>query len=312
MHLRPCLAPLAVATLTLTPACDHKPSAPRSSSPGTTAPDQTTAGIGQVCTSVREALGPTLLSAVNNSQPADAELARHAADIDRLIEATRSAPADFGVDYTAGLATMIPHLGMTRELTRVLRADAARLLAAGDADGAAKRIAAILRLAAQLAKPAHTVIEVLVACALAQTAADFIAENPALAGAAWKTDIQNAIVPLNVADPFNSSAVVARDGEMVVRALREGKTVDMSSMGGRNWTTVSQADRDAAAAKLQALNAEAVTAWTAPDAVTRLAALADRAQAQGVGDVFSRLDKARAAVDKTRDSLRRADAALSK
>lgn len=294
------------------PACDRTPGSPSASTTSSPAASAQAKTIGQVCTEVRDALGPALLTAVNNGQPADAELARHSGELDRLVEATGSAPADFGVDYSQGLGTMIPHLGTTRELSRVLRADAARLLAAGNPDGAAKRTAAVLRLAAQVAKPAHTIIEMLVACALAQSAADFVTENPALAGAAWKTDIQNAIVSVNLADPFNSSVAVARDGDMVVRALREGKTVDMSSMGGRNWTTVGQAERDAAADRLQAINAQAVAAWNAPDAVTRLGALAARAQAEGVGDVFSRLDNARKAVDRVRDSLKRADAALSK
>lgn len=202
---------------------------------------------------------------------------------------------------------------MTRGLARVARADAARLLASGDADGAAKRVAAILRLAVHVSQGARSGIELLTAAAIAQLGAGFVAENSALAGAPWRTDIRQAIAGVRAGATLNSAAVLRADGEMMVRSLRDGTFVEnLRALGGRDWGSASQADREAAAAKLEAINGAANAAWGAPDAVARLEALSARAKQEGIGDLYTSRDKTRAAIDRLNADLAAADAALSR
>lgn len=66
--------------------------------------------------------------------------------IDRLLAGATCETCDFGVDYSAGLDVMLPHLGRMRGSARVLAADAVRLLEAGKHDAAAERVCAIYAL----------------------------------------------------------------------------------------------------------------------------------------------------------------------
>lgn len=309
------MAMVAAAGLIAAPGCDQKPGS------GATPGGGSAAGAGTGATSDANAadvyvastdrFGKELLDAVAKDQSADALLVAHAADIEALVDATKLERCDFGTDWSQGLNAMMPHLGKVRGLARVLRADTSRLLAAGDADGAAKRIAAMLRMANQVGRGGRTTIELLVAAAVGAMAAEFITANPALAKAAWKTDIQQAIVEVERDGVLNSPAIIGAELELTSTSLRQNKVPDMSSMGGKNWPMIDQAERDAAASKLEAMRNDVIAAWSAPDAVSRLATLAGRAKQEGVGDLFTAYDKARTAVDRLRDSLRRASAALA-
>mgnify|MGYP000116380519 CR=1 FL=1 len=302
-----------VALVVMGAGCDKKQ--PSSASPGTdsvAAPALGSENAAQTYLSVYDALGKPLLDAVANGDAADAMLKQHAADIEKIVEASRSPSCDFGVDYSAGLETMLPHLGKLRPLARVLKADATRLLAAGDTDAAAKRVAALLRMAMQIAKPGRTMIELLVANAIALLATDIVITNESLARAAWKTDIQQAIAATQRDLVQNSGQVVQRDVEIAPGSLRQGKGLDLTPLGGRNWNAASQAEREAAAKKLDAIAAEYVRAWDQPDAVSRLKALGERAQKEGVDDLVSAPHKARESVNKLRDELAKAGAVLSK
>lgn len=258
------------------------------------------------------ALGQPLLDAAKDGKGADPLLAQHAADLDRLGEALKSSSCDFGVDYSKGMAAELPHIPQMRALARVLRADAARLAAAGDVDGSAKRTAAVLRLAVQVARPARTSIELLVAGAIAHLGLDFIGEHPELAKAAWKTDVQQALSSVGQGGTLNSTAIVKAEGELTVKSLREGKMMDMTGAGGRNWNTASQADRTAAADKLAAIYSDVAKAWDAPDAVSKLQELTKRASEEGVGDLVPPFEKLRESIDKVRSGVGAANTALRK
>ena len=301
---------IAGTVVVLPGACDNKPSAASSSLDAKQS--STAAGVNAADTykAVHAALGTPLLEAVRGDGPAPVLLKEHARDIDRLVEASRSATCDFGVDYTAGMDTMMPHLAMVRDLARVLKADAARLLAAGDLDGAAKRIATIERIAAHVLQPAHSIIELLVVSAVAQLGTGFVADNASVANAPWKTDIQQALVDLEAQLAGRAATIVRLDGEMVVKALRAGKMVDMRVAGGRDWTGASQAERDAAAATLAAIHGEVGRAWDAPGGAVRLGALEQQAKNEGVGDLMSPLAKTRRAVDDLQAALVKANRTL--
>lgn len=277
------------------------------------APASGPANAADIYRQVHAALGESFLGAVQSREISEAALSEHGADIDRLVDATGLDHCDFGVDWSARSSADLSHLEMARALARVLRADAARLLVAGDADAAAKRVAAILRLAVHMTKEGGSTIELVVGVAIASFGTEFVETNGGLARAAWKTDIQNAIVSVRADGTLNSGACLRADGDSIVRSLRAGTmTEDMTWLGGRNWGAVSQAERDSAAQKLEAINAAAVTAWGSDDALARLRALEARAKQEGVADLFIARDKAREAVDKLNGALAKADATLVK
>lgn len=266
----------------------------------------------QVYESVHASLGKELLDAVASGSNADAMLVKHSAEIGKLVEATRSEECDFGVDYSAGLETMLPHLGHMRGLARVLEADAARLLAKGDSDEAAKRVAAIMRLSTHVAAKGQTIMELLTSVAIAQMGATFVNENEAIARAAWKTDIQQAIAMVEQSGMLNAAAIVHRDGENVLKTLREGKMMDLSAFGGRDWSKTTQAERDEAAKKLSVLLAEADKAWGSPDAVAKLKVLSERAKKDSVGDLFWVDGRVKTAMNEVQKAIGKASTVLSK
>ncbi len=183
--------------------------------------------------SVYEALSPALLAAVGEVEVASRRaggssppgrpiadlLEEQAAEIERLVLATGVAASDFGTDYTRGADTLLPHLVMARGLARVLVADAERLLERGDRDGAARRVAAIGRMAVHVARPARWSIEWKVACALAALAANFVDDNPSLASAAWKTDAQQAFAAIDETFSRASGDAVGDAGPIMTETL---------------------------------------------------------------------------------------------
>ncbi|MBK7404330.1 MAG: hypothetical protein IPJ41_06755 [Phycisphaerales bacterium] len=219
-------------------------------------PAEATASQGNAAAAYRavaDQLGAPLLEALKGDGTDVSALAKHASDLDRLVEATRSPACDFGIDTSAGLGTELPHLPMLRGLARALKADASRLLAAGDADGAARRVAALLRMAAQTSRQGHFTIELLTAASVARLGTDFVNSNPGITHAAWKTDIQNALVEVERGGTLDSWSVLQREAELSSRWIREGSVPDMREQGGHNWPGMSRSEREAAAAQLDSL-----------------------------------------------------------
>lgn len=257
-------------------------------------------------------LGKQLHDAIANGQDAAPMLAQRSSDLDRLVVATRSPRCDFEVDFSAGVATQLPHIAEARSLARALHADAKRLANSGDLDGAAKRVAAIFRMAAHIGKQANSVVELLTAIAMAQLGTAFVDETPALSKAAWKTDIQAAI-PMVVADVVDRAPIaLQREAAMVAAWLRSGIKVDVDPAIAGVRPRMSAAEREAAAAKLEALSADAAKAWTQPQAATKLAALSERAKREGIDDIAISFERIRKTADAFRASLAATDAALRK
>lgn len=67
--------------------------------------------------------------------------------IEDLMFAANTSACDFGIRYDQGFEALLPHLGHMRRGVRVLLADAFRLVRDGNSEGAAKRVAAAIRIA---------------------------------------------------------------------------------------------------------------------------------------------------------------------
>lgn len=325
------IAGVACALAAFLGACDKKADSPsQSAGAGQASPDGAP-NAAETYRSVHAALGVALLSSAGGDKPAStalterghvkpgpasvdltALLKEHAQDIERLVEASRLGTCDFGVDYGAGLETQIPHMSMLRSLARVLKSDADRLLDEGDLDGAAQRVAAIERIAAQILRPAHTIIELLVAKAVAQVGTEFVNAHAALAKAPWKTDIQKALAELEQELP-RTGAAISHDMNGMVKALREGsKMLDMRQSGGSDWSKLGQGEREEAARKLVVLQAEVDKVWTAPDAVARLEAIEKRAVNDGVGELMASRARTRKSMNDLLADIKKAKATLGR
>lgn len=255
---------------------------------------------------------PDLIAASKSEAgPSAAVLEKHASVIEQLVAATRMAECDFGVDRSQGLDAMMPHLGKLRSLYRVLQADAKRCLEAGKSDEAAQRTAAMFRLGRHCVKDATAVIEWLVGVAIVAGACDFTVTNPALASAAWKTDIQTAILECTPGDPLGFTTILKRDGVVVASAIRSAKIPRLPGTSGRDWTNVPAAERESIAKKFEAAFAEGQSAIAAGDSA-KLKSLRTRADAEGYGDVFLPLDSLAVSLAKVRASLLDAQTALAK
>lgn len=300
---------LVLATLVLgVSACERK-SAPPGAQPAPAADTATNAAPEYLA--IQSTLPKELLDADAGKGAALAGvITAHTAAMQRLVDATKRPDCDFGVDRSAGLDAMMPHLGKMRGLARALRADAERALAAKDLDGAAQRVAAMIRMGRHINQHGESMIEWMVGGAVASMGTGVVKDHPELVQAAWKTDIQQAIGEATPGDPLGIKRVLVAERAMGVRSLRENTVPDMTSMGGRNWKQVPQAEREQIAPVLDKLWERAIEAWDAPDAESKLAGVMREADASTAKGLIAAVDKMRKTATTLQADLNAANAAL--
>jgi hypothetical protein len=300
MNTRTILSLLA-ASLTLAFGCEQKSPAPNPT-PASTTPTPPTvpaeASAAPEYLAVYAALPKEILFAeAGDGAALSATLAQHSAVFQRLLDATKRPDCDFAVDRAAGFDAVMPHLGQMRGLARALRA-------------AAQRAAALLRFGQHLNLRSESFIEWLVAGAVGGLGAKFVTEHPQLAKAAWKTDIQQAITEATPGDPFGLKRTLKAERAVAVRSLRENKVPDMSGMGGRNWKTVPQAERDQIANDLEKLWDRVLEAWDAPDAQAKLGTLLREAESSPMKGLLPAIDKVYKTVETLQADFSAANAVL--
>lgn len=246
----------------------------------------------------------------------DAVLQEHASQIEQLIEQSKASDVDFGVKYEEGFLAEMPHLGQTRAFARLLTADAKRAIAAGDMDGACKRIAAVLRIATQVAKPARTEIELLVAAAISNLSTKLVIDSPTLSQAAWKTDVQNALVGATDTIVTRSFSPVEKEFDMTIRDLRANKIPDLSSKEfgemGKNWPAATAAEREDAAKNLEGLKGEIKQVWNAPDAIEKIKSAIKARESKAGSDLVANVWKVRKTVNEAKEEMAKAANVLNK
>lgn len=123
--------------------------------------------------------------------------------VGQLIEASKLKKCDFEVATEQGVAALLPHLGKLRADARLLLVDARRLEMTGDADGAAERLAAMIRIARHAAGD-RFIISSLVSmaiCTLAIAEVDAAIDAGKLTPSARAT-VLAALNTLDKDDPF--------------------------------------------------------------------------------------------------------------
>lgn len=151
----------------------------------------------------------------------EAELAEIADFLDDLQRASRETHCDFQVRYEDGYAALLPHLGQMRQFARLLAADARRLALAGDEEGAAERLATMLRMARHLTGD-RILISSLVSAAISNMAiveADWLLERTRGAGPV-RAALARALDRFPPDDPFGVEAALRTERDLVASLAR--------------------------------------------------------------------------------------------
>lgn len=135
-------------------------------------------------------------------------IAEHPDVIRGLLKATTVERCDWGVETEEGVYALLPHLRELRMSARLLRADARRLLDAGEIEAASERIAALYRLSAHTASD-PVLISSLVAVAILHLAAGEVEEIVAT-GSLTTTARDTILKAIDTLDPDDPGHI--RDG----------------------------------------------------------------------------------------------------
>lgn len=147
------------------------------------------------------------------------ELEANADMIDRLAYATRMIACDWGVPAEVTAQTLLPHLSNARDLARTLNVDARRLAAAGDGDGASRRVAGIARLSEHTAEfGAGSIIEWMTGVALLRLAAEAAVYVAPDLDATQRGRVLAELRTVDLDDPYSLDAKLVRDREMSTAA----------------------------------------------------------------------------------------------
>jgi len=296
----------AICSLTLVSACGG-------SSEGGSAPvAQAVHNPADVYRSVHTALGSSFLKSIDDDSATAAEISAKSEQIGRLLDASRVAECDFGVYFAEGIKTQLPYLTQQRGLARVLKADAARLMAAGDREGAAKRIAAIHRMSAQIGASAQCHIEYLVAVSIAELANAFTQENPSLASAAWKTDIQQAMAEVDRHVYTRAPSILKQEGIVFATWLRSTSDPEYATTVTVGLKPRSADRRQSDAAKLEAHCAEIAAQWASAHGASSFQSQEAKAKSAGIEDLAPDARRTRDVTEKAKASAARAQAILTK
>ena len=228
-----------------------------------------------------------------------AELSDYLDDLDR---ASREPVCDFQVRYEDGYNALLPHLGSMRDFARLLVADARRLALAGDEQGAAARLATVLRMARHLAAD-RVLISSLVSAAMA---------NLAIQEAHWLLDrtgdvrqVREALLPaiqrFPEHDPHGVEAALRTERDFVASLARSfhgpqagREFVEMFQLmgGGGHFDSIAGALSSLNGEQFRAQIDQAVDAfdlvfeaWAADDAPIELDRLGERYAAGDFGSV---------------------------
>lgn len=215
-----------------------------------------------------------------------------------VMRAASMPEVDWGIDYDQGFQALISHVTPLRRDARMLNADAARLALAGDPEGAAKRIAAMLRMAGQ-ARQDGILISSLVGTAIAKSAAaratwmiDRGQMTPAAAGI-----VLEAARALLTDDPFGARSSIAAEGLVLLESSRRqytgpdagkrfaaiiapGEQADERALG--QVEAMDGAGLMAALVRVERYYRDAVSVWDQPDAAQQLGAMAGNLEKYGL------------------------------
>lgn len=183
--------------------------------------------------------------------------------IDVLREASRAPGSDWGLDRTAGMGMLLPHLAIQRNMARLLSARAQFAIEEGDSAAAAESLDVIMRMGSHSGQD-RVVISSLVSAALMHMGDG---RMDALIGSGMLTveqakPLAELYAQISNADPAGCIAAVRGEAEMMTAtmraALEEGGTKSFAEdlkgmgLGGESGDAIAQFEAlDEAAAQRQ-------------------------------------------------------------
>ncbi|MCB9844834.1 MAG: hypothetical protein H6811_02445 [Phycisphaeraceae bacterium] len=257
--------------------------------------------------------------------------------IGSILEAAAQPQADFGIEYDKGFMALLPHLGKLRMTARVLATDSRRLIASGDGDGSAERIAGIYGIASHN-RSDRVLISTLVSMAVSSLAHQELDELLAseLLTENGRQEILAMMDRFGEDDPFGAELALRMEQQLIpawIARTYAGPTAGLQIMKSGLLSIVDQPATGLSKLGIAAMSDVAIAAdlegytryfedvlknWGRPDADELLQASAQLAESGHYG-VFSRLlcpaltgahrsdMKARAALEAARDRLEAAD-----
>lgn len=232
-------------------------------------------------------------------------LAEQQGSIAMMVRAAAIGPCDFQVEKDQGLNALMPEAGLMRRGSKILAADARRLLATGDVEAAAERVAAMLAMG-EHASHGSFLISSLVGCAIMSNAsaeAGLLIDSGKLTPAGRRA-LAEACARFDAGDPFSFRSALLDEKSMVlgwVRSFR-GPDAGMRLYAEATNSGLDQAESDDLAALKAAGDRELapailklgdcydslVRAWEGPDAEAALQRLGKEA-AEGRHGPLARL-----------------------
>jgi hypothetical protein len=195
--------------------------------------------------------------------------------IEDLIAASMLDECDFGTDYSVGLEVELPHLAHMRWMSKVLRADAFRYGNAGNPEGAARRLIAIVRVAQHLAEAEPIVISKAVGFANLDSAHKSAGELMTydMLDAAARRILREELSRIDARDPLDAKGALALEIESSIITIRKARGYDPDLEF--DFTYVSDVEREEAIAQIRDAIARIEAAWDSPNAVDQMRDITD-------------------------------------
>ncbi len=225
-------------------------------------------------------------------------LVENKAVIQKLLRATKLNLCDWGTEYELGLGVTLHQLPIGRGAARLLRADARRLIAASDGDAAAERIAAMFLVARHMNEPHATTVSTMTGggiVSMALTEIDNLVAHDALT-ARGRESIRPCVYRLLETDPLDIVAALRFERDWAREALyqeilpgvleRQGLKRPAPGEALQNRVRAETGTRLVTAdfaRRLRPAFDEAIACWGDPDAVPKLNAIWERAEAGEFG-----------------------------
>ena len=174
-----------------------------------------------------------------------------------------------------GLEVLVPHVAHSRWMALVLRADAFHYGNAGDPEGAARRLIAIVRMARHLAESDPIVLSKLVGYGMlirVQESADELMSYDMLDAAARRS-LREELLRIDARDPLDAKGALALELQGAILIIRE--TRGYSETLEIDLSPVSDAEREKAIAQVRDGIARIEAAWDRPDAVDQITDITD-------------------------------------
>lgn len=197
--------------------------------------------------------------------------------IDLFVEASNLGRCDWGIDYSEGFATLLPHLGPMRQIARAAASVAASELAAGRTESALGLFEAVGRSAGQLLENPVLIDSLVSGSMLALSARSIDAAIDAGAVDAAAAARLRALLPEHVADAIALDRAVLgepRFVEVELDRLAAGGEPIGDEFADLNETAARDPEAtEAALAMLNEFSERAAAALVDPDPAARAAAL---------------------------------------